>query len=71
MATAVERVAQAGVKQEAAREQLIAVQTLNLLRDNLRTCYRKEGVNHIARCKDFADAYMAALKKHKDAPTGI
>lgn len=30
-------------------------------REELRQCYRREGVNHLENCKPFVEAYLAAI----------
>lgn len=41
---------------------LVEGATINILRNNLRDCYRKEGVNHFEACSEQAEAYIAAIK---------
>ena len=33
-----------------------------LLRDELKECYRMEGVNHYKNCKGLADAYVHTIR---------
>ena len=33
-----------------------------LLRDELKECYREEGVNHYKNCKGLADAYVHTIR---------
>ena len=38
---------------------------IHVLRDKLRWCYRREGVNHLQNCRYLADQYLEMLKLHK------
>lgn len=45
-----------------AREKVIAVEKAKLLKEKLRQCYIKEGVNHFQNCKQWADLYLESIK---------
>ena len=44
------------------REKYVAIEKAKILREQLRTCYWKEGVNHHRKCKDLVDKYLASIK---------
>merc|ERR1719352_721281 len=44
------------------REKLVKVAEARLLRDELKECYRMEGVNHYKNCKGLADAYVHTIR---------
>lgn len=44
------------------REKLVEVERAKLLKEKLRQCYIKEGVNHFQRCKEWADLYLDSIK---------
>jgi len=43
--------------EQRAREQQIAIEYVKILRRDVITCYRKEGVNHLENCKKEVKAY--------------
>ena len=43
----------------------IQVETIKILRTRLRDCYRKEGVNHHAKCRPHVEAYLKAIEETK------
>lgn len=43
----------------------IDLETVKILRDRVKNCQRREGVNHPQRCRDDAIAYMTALRKYQ------
>ena len=43
----------------------IDLETVKILRERVKNCQRKEGVNHPQRCRDHAIAYMTALRKYQ------
>ncbi len=47
--------------EQRAREMQVEIETIKLLRQDVIHCYRKEGVNHYANCKDQVDAYVKAI----------
>lgn len=44
------------------REKLIQVEKAKLLKEKVRQCYIKEGVNHHQECKEWAELYLASIK---------
>ena len=49
--------------EQRARERMVAIQTVKLLRKRVIECYRKEGVNHYENCRDVAQDYLDVIKK--------
>lgn len=43
------------------RERMIALEETKILREKLRWCYRREGVNHLENCKDEVQAYLKRI----------
>ena len=44
---------------QLAREQQIAIEGMNLVRERLAICFRTEGVNHFVKCKELREQYAA------------
>mmetsp|Transcript_21665 Transcript_21665/g.31389 ORF Transcript_21665/g.31389 Transcript_21665/m.31389 type:complete len:104 (+) Transcript_21665:222-533(+) len=49
--------------EQRARERQVAYETVRLLRKDVISCYRKEGVNHYDNCKDVVTAYYNTVIK--------
>ena len=49
--------------EQRARERQVAYETVRLLRQDVITCYRKEGVNHYENCKEPVEKYAKLLLK--------
>ncbi|KAG0639972.1 hypothetical protein HOY80DRAFT_885510 [Tuber brumale] len=47
------------------REQWVRTMMARLVREELSKCYRREGVNHLARCGVLRERYMELLKDSK------
>mmetsp|Transcript_5787 Transcript_5787/g.8722 ORF Transcript_5787/g.8722 Transcript_5787/m.8722 type:complete len:112 (-) Transcript_5787:236-571(-) len=50
-------------RESNVRETWVKVMSARELRDAVRECYRKEGVNFPEKCKPIAMAYMDAIKQ--------
>eukprot|EP00281_Chroomonas_sp_CCMP1168_P016246 CAMPEP_0206217086 /NCGR_PEP_ID=MMETSP0047_2-20121206/3086_1 /ASSEMBLY_ACC=CAM_ASM_000192 /TAXON_ID=195065 /ORGANISM="Chroomonas mesostigmatica_cf, Strain CCMP1168" /LENGTH=106 /DNA_ID=CAMNT_0053639515 /DNA_START=8 /DNA_END=324 /DNA_ORIENTATION=+ len=50
-------------REEQSRQTWVNIMTARDLRNDLRDCFRREGVNHRENCKEFALAYMAAINE--------
>mmetsp|Transcript_4616 Transcript_4616/g.9416 ORF Transcript_4616/g.9416 Transcript_4616/m.9416 type:complete len:109 (+) Transcript_4616:44-370(+) len=50
-------------RDSAVRESWVKIMSARELRDAVRECYRKEGVNFPEKCKPIAMAYMEAIKQ--------
>jgi hypothetical protein len=46
-------------------QQLIRAEEISILRDKLKWCYRREGVNHYQNCRELANQYMEMLGEMK------
>ncbi|KAI8929319.1 hypothetical protein BC831DRAFT_443995 [Entophlyctis helioformis] len=53
-------------RDEFIREQLIRGQEVQVLRDKLRWCYYREGVNHFQNCRELAVQYLEVLRLSKE-----
>eukprot|EP00239_Pterosperma_sp_CCMP1384_P001177 CAMPEP_0197846856 /NCGR_PEP_ID=MMETSP1438-20131217/4647_1 /TAXON_ID=1461541 /ORGANISM="Pterosperma sp., Strain CCMP1384" /LENGTH=96 /DNA_ID=CAMNT_0043458631 /DNA_START=60 /DNA_END=350 /DNA_ORIENTATION=+ len=49
-------------KEHKTVERLVAVGTAQVWRDQVRECYRTEGVNHYENCKEVVVNYLNAIK---------
>eukprot|EP00897_Mesotaenium_endlicherianum_P009452 jgi/Mesen1/8535/ME000484S07923 len=45
-----------------AREKMINIEIAKELRERVKTCYRREGVNHYQKCKKLVEQYLEATK---------
>lgn len=52
-------------RDEYYKEQLVRMQEINIVRDKLKWCYRREGVNHFQNCRHLSMQYMDLLKQFK------
>mmetsp|Transcript_20530 Transcript_20530/g.32119 ORF Transcript_20530/g.32119 Transcript_20530/m.32119 type:complete len:106 (+) Transcript_20530:83-400(+) len=55
-------VAAANARENKVKDVWVKIMTAREARNSLAQCYRREGVNHQEKCKDFAEAYMASIK---------
>jgi hypothetical protein len=49
--------------EQRARERQVAYETVRLLRQDVITCFRKEGVNHYENCKEETEKYYKVIIK--------
>lgn len=49
-------------REQRVREEFVALEELNRLREAVATCYKKEGVNHIEKCQEVVAAYKERAK---------
>ncbi|KAJ3396005.1 hypothetical protein HDU92_004308 [Lobulomyces angularis] len=53
-------------------EQMIRMQETLIIRDKMKWCYRREGVNHLQNCRHLVLQYMDLLKEmRKNGPNGF
>ncbi|KAH6561270.1 hypothetical protein BASA62_009974 [Batrachochytrium salamandrivorans] len=52
-------------RDEFFKEQLVNSQEAFILRDKLRWCYMRSGVNHFQTCRDLASQYMEVMRLTK------
>jgi len=62
-------VAMLELREHQSRERLVKVQEANIVREELKLCYRKEGVNHVSKCKDLALEYIKLMQENRAAVT--
>lgn len=44
------------------REKLVAIEVAKELRERVKNCYRREGVNHYQKCRPYVRNYLASIK---------
>eukprot|EP00475_Leptophrys_vorax_P023604 TRINITY_DN3230_c0_g1_i1.p1 TRINITY_DN3230_c0_g1~~TRINITY_DN3230_c0_g1_i1.p1 ORF type:complete len:100 (+),score=2.70 TRINITY_DN3230_c0_g1_i1:76-375(+) len=44
------------------REKFVAIERAKIYREQLKQCYRNEGVNHIKNCKAIVDKYLDSIR---------
>ena len=44
------------------KEAWVKIMSAREARNDLRECYRREGVNHVDKCSEFAKAYLNAIQ---------
>ncbi|GMH53885.1 hypothetical protein TL16_g01555 [Triparma laevis f. inornata] len=47
--------------EQRSREMQVEIETIKLLRQDVVSCYRREGVNHYANCRKEVDKYVTAI----------
>lgn len=47
--------------EQGVRETWVALGGTRLLREQIRQCYRKEGVNHMKNCKELVDVRICSI----------
>mmetsp|Transcript_8566 Transcript_8566/g.21293 ORF Transcript_8566/g.21293 Transcript_8566/m.21293 type:complete len:103 (+) Transcript_8566:78-386(+) len=55
-------VANINLKEERVRAGWVKIMWARDAREEVRQCYRREGVNHLDNCKEFVQAYLAAIE---------
>ena len=48
-------------REHETREAMIDIEKAKLIRERLRECYRREGVNHFENCKELVEKYTEAF----------
>ena len=48
-------------REHETREAMIDIEKAKLIRERLRECYRREGVNHFENCKELVEKYAEAF----------
>jgi len=56
-------VAYSNMREQRAREIMIAIEMGKILKRRLQECYQREGVNHAVNCKHLADKVYALMQK--------
>ncbi|KAJ3099050.1 hypothetical protein HK100_004969 [Physocladia obscura] len=47
------------------QEQLVRAEEVNFVRENLKWCYRREGVNHLQNCRHLTQQYLELMRAAK------
>mmetsp|Transcript_5042 Transcript_5042/g.8967 ORF Transcript_5042/g.8967 Transcript_5042/m.8967 type:complete len:87 (+) Transcript_5042:106-366(+) len=55
------------LREHLSRERLVKVEEAKLVREELKLCYRREGVNHVSKCKELALEYLKLTRESKNA----
>ncbi|KAJ3304858.1 hypothetical protein HDV03_002240 [Kappamyces sp. JEL0829] len=55
-------------KDAYGREQLVRAKEAEYIRNKLKWCYRREGVNHYQACRHLSQAYLDILKEMQGGP---
>merc|ERR1711904_563018 len=55
------------LREHYSREKLVKIEEQKLVREELKQRYRREGVNHISKCKDLANEYIKLVKENQAA----
>ena len=50
-------------QEQFTREQFVAIEEAKMLRQAVRECYHREGVNHLENCKDIVKQYVEKISK--------
>ncbi|KAI9009438.1 hypothetical protein BC832DRAFT_551209 [Gaertneriomyces semiglobifer] len=45
------------------QEQMVRIQEINVLKDKLRWCYYREGVNHMQNCRNLSEQYLDMMRE--------
>mmetsp|Transcript_9825 Transcript_9825/g.29568 ORF Transcript_9825/g.29568 Transcript_9825/m.29568 type:complete len:101 (-) Transcript_9825:557-859(-) len=49
-------------RESVTRRKAIDVEKAKLLREQVRKCYLREGVNHFQKCKEWTDMYLKSIQ---------
>ncbi|KAI8894870.1 hypothetical protein BC833DRAFT_530096, partial [Globomyces pollinis-pini] len=52
-------------KNEFMQEQLVRANEVAYVRDKLKWCYRREGVNHFQNCRELSMQYLDLMKEYR------
>jgi len=62
---AAELKARLAVRDAHIRESWVRAMEARIVRDQLQTCYRAEGVNHYEACRELSEKYITLLKENR------
>jgi len=57
--------ARLAARDEHIRESWVRAMEARIVRDQLQSCYRSEGVNHYENCRELSEKYIALLKENR------
>jgi NADH dehydrogenase (ubiquinone) 1 beta subcomplex subunit 10 len=52
-------------REQRVRERFVNLAEARLLREELKQCYYREGVNHYQNCRELVQTYLAKIKQHE------
>ncbi|CAI2191068.1 1587_t:CDS:2 [Funneliformis geosporum] len=52
-------------REQKIREDWVKSMELRILRDQMKRCYKTEGVNHYQNCKELSEKYLSLLEESK------
>ncbi|TPX59001.1 hypothetical protein PhCBS80983_g02805 [Powellomyces hirtus] len=55
-------------RDEFYREQMVRIQEVHIVKDKMRWCYRREGVNHLQNCRHLSQQYLDLMKEVRGSP---
>ena len=58
-------------RDQAVREQFVALEELKMLREQLRACYERHGVDHLTKCEKLSKAYIRRLRFPNYIPPAV
>ena len=51
-------------REQRVRERAVNVAEARLIREELKQCYYREGVNHYQNCRELVQTYLAKIQAH-------
>jgi len=57
--------ARLAARDEHIRESWVRAMEARIVRDQLQSCYRSEGVNHYENCRELSEKYITLLKENR------
>ncbi|CAD6583421.1 MAG: hypothetical protein TREMPRED_003545 [Tremellales sp. Tagirdzhanova-0007] len=58
------RIVRYAEREHHVRETWVKAMEARLVREELKKCYRGEGVNHMQNCKELADRYVLMIREN-------
>ncbi|KAJ3024655.1 UNVERIFIED_CONTAM: hypothetical protein HDU68_007914 [Siphonaria sp. JEL0065] len=53
------------VRADYFKEQLVRTEEINFVREKMKWCYRREGVNHLQNCRHLTMQYLELIRASK------
>jgi hypothetical protein len=57
--------ARLAAREAHVRESWVRAMEARIVRDQLQSCYRAEGVNHYETCRELSEKYLTLLKENR------
>ena len=51
-------------REQRVRDRFVGIAEARLLREEVKQCYYREGVNHYQKCRHLVQEYLARIKSH-------